>query len=63
MNNFYALYHGDTFIMLADSLQEIADYMHVKLKTASFLSTPCAHRRHAGHDANLIYKYKLEEKS
>ena len=60
---FYALYRGDRFVVEKDTLQEMADFMGIKLKSASFLSTPCAHRRHAGQNANLIYRYKLEEEA
>ncbi|GBG94632.1 hypothetical protein LFYK43_10910 [Ligilactobacillus salitolerans] len=58
---FYALYKGDTFITITDTIQEMADYMYIKFNSARWLSYPDAHRWQAGKDAQLIYKYKLEE--
>ena len=61
MNNFYALYRGDRFITVADTIQEMAEFMHVSISTARWLTYPTAHRRFKNQNANLIYKYKLEE--
>lgn len=58
MNCFYALYHGDTFITVADTIQELAEYLHESVDSARWMSYPSAHRKFEGHDANLIYKYE-----
>jgi hypothetical protein len=59
MNNFYALYRGDKFITVADTIQELAEFMHILVSSARWLSYPTAHKRFQNQDANLIYKYEV----
>ena len=58
MNYFYALYKGDTFIMIADTIQDIAAWLNVSVGTVRWMSYPSAHKRFEGKDAMLVYKYE-----
>lgn len=59
MSYFYALYHGDRFITVADTIQELAEFMHISVSSARWLSYSTAHKRFKNQDANLIYKYEV----
>ena len=61
MNNFYALYRGDRFITVTDTIKEMADFMHISVSSARWLTYPIAHKRFQDQNANLIYKYEENE--
>ena len=54
---FYAIYKGDTFMYVADTIEECAEFLNVKRSTALFLSYAPHHKR-ATDKAIKIYKYK-----
>ena len=54
---FYAIYKGDTFLYVADTIDECAKYLNVKQSTAKYLSYAPHHKR-ATDKAIKIYKYK-----
>lgn len=59
MSYFYALYHGETPLVIADSIQTIANYLNISVKSAGWLCSASAHKRYEGHNANLVYKYEV----
>ena len=54
---FYAIYKGDTFMYVADTIEECANFLNVKQSTARYLSYAPHHKR-ATDKAIKIYKYK-----
>lgn len=40
----YALYRGDVFVMIG-TIEEISEYLRVKIKTARFYASECYRRR------------------
>ena len=54
---FYAIYKGDTFMYVADTIDECAKFLNVKRSTAQFMSHAPHHRR-TKDNAIKIYKYK-----
>lgn len=59
MNKFYALYHGDSIVTVADTIQELAEFMHISISSVRWLASPAAHKRYENQNANLIYKYEV----
>ena len=54
---FYAIYKGDTFMYVADTIEECAKFLNVKKSTARYLSYAPHHKR-TKDNAIKIYKYK-----
>lgn len=54
---FYAIYKGDTFMYVADTIEECAKFLNVKNSSAKHLSYSSHHKR-ATDKAIKIYKYK-----
>ena len=54
---FYALYHGDTPLIISDYWLEIQQYLGWPMKSVKWLSYPAAHKRFANQNAYLVYKY------
>jgi len=59
MNNFYALYHGDSIVTVADNIYELAQFMDISISSVRWLASPAAHKRYENKNANLIYKYEV----
>ena len=57
MAMFYAIYKGDTFMYVADTIEECAKFLNVKNSSAKHLSHSSHHKR-ATDKAIKIYKYK-----
>lgn len=55
---FYAIYDGDNFIEMFDTIQECADFLGIKKVSAQWLTSPTVRKR---NPKVLIYKYDLDE--
>lgn len=60
MTYFFAAYKGDKFLRLTDTAAEMATELNVKVSTVRWLTYPASHKRFAGTNHVLIYKYKIE---
>lgn len=52
---FYAIYKGDKFVGVFDTIRECAEYLGIKEESAKWLTKPGAHKRSEGNKT-LIYK-------
>ena len=59
MNYFYAIYKGDELLLIADTINEWAEYLGIKEQTAKFISY-AAHHRRTSFDTTKIYKYEVD---
>ena len=55
----YALYRGDDLLMVG-TIEELAKYMEVTVKSARFITYPSYHKRCEGSDQR-IYAVAIEE--
>lgn len=56
---FYAIYKGDHFINLFETINEVANFLNVKIETAKFYTSPTMHRRNK-RNGIAVYKYLKE---
>lgn len=57
---FYAIYDGDKFIEMFDTIQECADFLGIQKNSAQWLTSPNARRRGI---ERLIYRMDDEEEN
>lgn len=55
---FYAIYKGDELLLIADTIEECAEHLNVKLQTAKFLSY-AAHHNRSSFNTLKIFKYEV----
>ena len=58
MNYFYAIYKGDELLLIADTINECAEFLGVKERTASFLGC-AAHHDRTSFNTTKIFKYEV----
>ena len=53
---FYAIYKGDKFIDLCDTIYQVANELNISIKSAKWLTYPAARKQSRGNRV-LVYKY------
>lgn len=53
---FYAIYKGDKFIDLCDTIYQVAQRLNCSIDSAKFLTYPSVRKRSHGN-RTLVYKY------
>ena len=59
MNYFYAIYKGDKFLFVGDTIEECAEFLGIKEQTAKFISY-AAHHNRTSFDTTKIFKYEVD---
>lgn len=56
---FYAIYKGDKFIDLCDTIYQVANKLNCSINSARWLTYPAARRR-AGNNHLLVFRYAID---
>lgn len=53
---FFAIYKGDQFINLFETINEVADFLGISVSSAKWYTSPASRRSDCGNKT-LVYKY------
>ena len=56
---FFAIYKGDELLIIADTIEECAEYLNVKIETARFISYAVHHKR-TSFNTLKIFRYEVD---
>ena len=56
---FFAIYKGDELLIIADTIEECAEYLNVKIETARFISY-AAHHKRTSFNTLKIFRYEVD---